>query len=362
VDQLLADEQLLPSTSGGGAGGEGYNLSQPGNIVWTLGDNENTIRDLATYDPTANGNAGETTIVNHRVFSAYGQLLSQTNPSTLSPATVDCLFAYTGEALDTATSLQNNDNRWYNAITGRWLSQDPSGLGPDTNPYRYCGNGPTIATDPFGTTSAVIIQEAFQPQSGWDRFWGNPPISTGHGVAGLWETGSGQNTLLANIGTAQIQPSIGVGPTVYGDITLYPEYGGGTLTRQEARAAGILSKIPANARGAGESKADYIKRLIAAARKCPNPRITKVYSQPTHGEAWTPPVNPFGVAVVTYSRTVYTLVNGKIVSETPQSQNVTGVTNGNIVSFSPPPGWGGETDSEVETNPHGPEPEPVQPR
>jgi RHS repeat-associated protein len=144
VDQLLADEQLLPSTSGGGAGGEGYNLSQPGNIVWTLGDNENTIRDLATY------NAGQTTIVNHRVFSAYGQLLSQTNPSTLSPATVDCLFAYTGKAFDTATGLQNNDNRWYNSITGRWLSQDPSGLAPDTNSYRYCGNGPTSEDDPSG--------------------------------------------------------------------------------------------------------------------------------------------------------------------------------------------------------------------
>lgn len=43
VDQLLADEHV---TNG---------LSQQGQVVWTLTDNQNTVRDLATYDPTANG-------------------------------------------------------------------------------------------------------------------------------------------------------------------------------------------------------------------------------------------------------------------------------------------------------------------
>ncbi|MGO8688140.1 MAG: hypothetical protein ACLQLG_00760 [Thermoguttaceae bacterium] len=30
------------------------------------------------------------------------------------------------------------------------MTQDPSGLGPDANPYRYCGNGPTDGMDPSG--------------------------------------------------------------------------------------------------------------------------------------------------------------------------------------------------------------------
>jgi RHS repeat-associated protein len=123
VDQLLADEQVTNGDL----------------LVWALGDNQNTVRDLATYSN------GVTTVVNHRVFSAYGQLVSQTN------AAVNCLFAYTGRPLDTATGLQNNDNRWYNAIIGRWLSQDTTGFGGgDANLYRYCGNGPTDATDPSG--------------------------------------------------------------------------------------------------------------------------------------------------------------------------------------------------------------------
>jgi RHS repeat-associated protein len=123
VDQLLADEQL----------------SGTAQVVWTLGDNENTVRDLATY------NGSTTTVANHRVFSAYGQLLSQTNSS------VGCLFAYTGRPLDQATGLQNNLNRWYDAIVGRWLSQDPSGFGGgDVNIYRYVGNSPANAMDPSG--------------------------------------------------------------------------------------------------------------------------------------------------------------------------------------------------------------------
>ena len=147
VDQLLAEEQLSSLS-----GGEGYDLTQQGQVVWTLTDNQNTVRDLATYSD------GTTTVVNHRVFSAYGQMLSQTNPTTGYAATVDCLFAYTGRALDQATGLQNNDNRWYDSITGRWLSQDPIAFaGGDANLYRYVENGPTNATDPTGEDAALTV-------------------------------------------------------------------------------------------------------------------------------------------------------------------------------------------------------------
>jgi len=53
--------------------------------------------------------------------------------------------------VDQATGLQNNLNRWYDAVTGRWLSEDPIGLGGgDANLYRYCGNGPMNGVDPSG--------------------------------------------------------------------------------------------------------------------------------------------------------------------------------------------------------------------
>jgi len=132
VDQLLADDQLQGTPQ----------------VVWTLGDGENTVRDLATY----NTGTDVTTVANHRVFSAYGQLLSQTHSS------VGCLLAFTGRPLDQATGLQNNLNRWYDAITGRWLSQDPSGFGGgDANLYRYCGNAPAEQIDANGLADVAPV-------------------------------------------------------------------------------------------------------------------------------------------------------------------------------------------------------------
>jgi RHS repeat-associated protein len=83
------------------------------------------------------------------VYSEYGVLESQTN------AAVDCLFGYTGRALDKATSEQYNGARWYEAVTGRWLSEDPSGFSAgDANLYRYVGNNPLNRTDPSGLAGA----------------------------------------------------------------------------------------------------------------------------------------------------------------------------------------------------------------
>jgi RHS repeat-associated protein len=146
VDQILADEQVspLPRGEGQGEGGQGggYNLTQPGTVVWPLTDNLGTVRDLAAY----NAATGQTSVASHRVYDSFGNLKSQTN------AAVDCLFGFTGEPLDPAgTGLQNNGQRWYEAGTGGWLSQDPTGLSAgDTNLYRYCGNSPGDATDPTG--------------------------------------------------------------------------------------------------------------------------------------------------------------------------------------------------------------------
>jgi RHS repeat-associated protein len=134
VDQILADEQVS-------------NPQTPGNVVWPLTDNQGTVRDLAV----CNQRTGTTAVVNHLVYSSYGQLLNQTNPATGNAAAVDCLFGYTGRPLDNTTGLQNNLNRWYDSSTGRWLSEDPIVIGGnDTNFHRYCGNSPVGATDPTG--------------------------------------------------------------------------------------------------------------------------------------------------------------------------------------------------------------------
>ena len=139
VDQILADEQVTDP-------------ALEGDVLWALTDQLGTVRDLAQYDPATD----TTTIGNHRTFDSFGNLLTETNPA------LDHLFAFTGRAFDASTSLQNNLNRWYDAQTGRWLSQDPIGFeGGDANPCRYVGNCPTSRSDPTGLSWWDVTKATF---------------------------------------------------------------------------------------------------------------------------------------------------------------------------------------------------------
>ncbi len=163
VDQLMSDEQT-------------------DKVVWTLGDNQGTIRDLAVMD------SGVTSVVNHRVFDSYGNLVSQTNSA------VDCLFGYTGLPFDKASGTYRSATRPYDPVTGRWDQPDVIQFkGGDTNLYRYCGNSPTNATDQTGSYPT-------DPNNSWTPFqffgirgwWNNLPYLTGWGCGGLaaWRAGA----------------------------------------------------------------------------------------------------------------------------------------------------------------------------
>lgn len=53
---------------------------------------------------------------------------------------------------------RNGIIRWYDPITGRWLSNDPIGISGGLNQYVFCGNNPVNFVDPFGTRT--IWQDA----------------------------------------------------------------------------------------------------------------------------------------------------------------------------------------------------------
>jgi RHS repeat-associated protein len=130
VDELLADEQVDWSDS-----------DADGEVLWALTDHLGSVRDLV--DSTG-------TLQNHKSYDAFGNVMEETN------AAVDTLFGFTGKLFDDATGLQNNLNRWYDAVVGRWVSEDPIGFDAgDANLYRYVGNSPTEISDPFGLTAAT---------------------------------------------------------------------------------------------------------------------------------------------------------------------------------------------------------------
>jgi uncharacterized protein RhaS with RHS repeats len=49
---------------------------------------------------------------------------------------------------------RNGVIRWYDPITGRWLSNDPIGISGGLNQYVFCGNNPVNFRDPFGLDPA----------------------------------------------------------------------------------------------------------------------------------------------------------------------------------------------------------------
>ncbi|HEY2251137.1 MAG TPA: RHS repeat-associated core domain-containing protein, partial [Planctomycetaceae bacterium] len=112
-----------------------------GTVSWLLADNQATIRDVVQY----NSGTDATTVVDHLEYNAFGVIMSQTN-SAYQP-----IFAYTGQMWDAAAGLYYYHARWYDATTGRFISQDPTGFAAgDPNLYRYVANAPTNSVDPTG--------------------------------------------------------------------------------------------------------------------------------------------------------------------------------------------------------------------
>jgi RHS repeat-associated protein len=68
------------------------------------------------------------------------------------PAGAATPLRFPGQYHDPETGLDYNHHRYYDPVTGRYLTPDPLGLAPAPNPYTYVSN-PTIGIDPLGLSS-----------------------------------------------------------------------------------------------------------------------------------------------------------------------------------------------------------------
>lgn len=119
IDQILTDEDVVPKQ-----------------ISWPLSDHQGTVRDLVN-------NSG--IIQNHLRYDSFGKIVSQTAPAS-SPR-----FAYTGREWDGEIGLYFYRARYYDAIVGRFIGEDPIGFeSRDVNLFRYVVNSPSNWIDPMG--------------------------------------------------------------------------------------------------------------------------------------------------------------------------------------------------------------------
>jgi RHS repeat-associated protein len=84
-------------------------------------------------------------------------------------------YLWQGREYSWKTGLYYFRARWYDPITGRWLSNDPIGISGGLNQYVFCGNDPVNMVDPFGNAAKEITRyyraDGHGPHTwlGWDR-------------------------------------------------------------------------------------------------------------------------------------------------------------------------------------------------
>ncbi len=83
-------------------------------------------------------------VVNSYDYDSYGNIEA-------SFEGIPNAFTYTGREFDAESGLTYYRARYYDAATGRFLSEDPIGFAAgDMNVYRYVGNDPVNLVDPYG--------------------------------------------------------------------------------------------------------------------------------------------------------------------------------------------------------------------
>jgi RHS repeat-associated protein len=130
-------------------------LTQGGPVTWTADDNLGTSRDLVDDNGA---------LLNHTVYASIGQVAYQSN------STVTFWSGFAGGHFSLGTGLTEDDLRWVDTDTLRFLSFDPSGFGGrDTNLTRVVGNNPANLVDPTGENpliiGAVILVYFFWPDT-----------------------------------------------------------------------------------------------------------------------------------------------------------------------------------------------------
>lgn len=85
-------------------------------------------------------------------FDAWGRVLGvyDETGSPISESQIGNRYLWQGREYSWQTGLYYFRARWYDPVTGRWLSNDPIGITGGLNQYVFCANNPVNFRDPLG--------------------------------------------------------------------------------------------------------------------------------------------------------------------------------------------------------------------
>ncbi|MBM4164970.1 MAG: RHS repeat-associated core domain-containing protein [Lentisphaerae bacterium] len=110
-----------------------YALRDHQNTVWAWVDESGDVVESYDYD-------------------AWGRVLGiyDGEGASIVQSAIGNRFLFQGREYSFATGLYQFRARWYDPVTGRWISSDPIGIDGGLNQYVFCGNNPVNFRDPFG--------------------------------------------------------------------------------------------------------------------------------------------------------------------------------------------------------------------
>jgi len=112
------------------------------NTYYALKDRLNTVHALID----ASGQ-----IVERYEYDAWGRTtVFDVNGNELMESAFGNRYCFQGREIEWTTGLYYFRSRWYDPVTGRWLSKDPIGISGGLNLYAFCGNNPVNFVDPMG--------------------------------------------------------------------------------------------------------------------------------------------------------------------------------------------------------------------
>ena len=113
-------------------------------------------------------------VVTRWTYDAWGNVLSE----EIADSAVELRavrYRFQGREWSAATGLTNFRMRWYDPVTGRWLSKDPIGLCGGLNLYAFGMNSPSCLRDPDGRISwaaagvGLVVTVAYIGYKIWNR-------------------------------------------------------------------------------------------------------------------------------------------------------------------------------------------------
>ena len=172
-----------------------------------------------------------TNLVEEYRYNAWGQVTVYTNGVEATESTVGNRYLWQGREYSWATGLYYFRARWYDPVTGRWLSKDPIGISGGLNQYVALRNNPVNVVDPDGLAPQLIgVDSTGRAYYSGDRDWGSYDSRWG---------GQGVKTRLSVLEWGQLSKTMG---ETYGWPYAHVFANAG-ITRDHGRATAYLASF-----------------------------------------------------------------------------------------------------------------------